>query len=139
MESHLKKLCSLSFWKIFKKVLWKINSCKFFWFFLWCYSNIKSDLNNCLMKNLVWLLSQKLAKWPRMRFFKFFKIVSQNWSDSLHKATVANKLEIDLHNFFGKNLVLRFFEPERDQWGFSSIIKGQYIDLFYFLHEVTVA
>ena len=80
-------------------------------------------------KILCWgFLAKCSEKWAQSEVFQvYWKVVAQNIFEFLHKVTSAQELEIDVSEFFGKNLELTFLEWKEPQvgskWGFSSFIK----------------
>ena len=77
-----------------------------------------------MRKNLVLrFLDQKGPKWAQNEVFQVLaKMDFQTFPDFMHKVTVTGKFKIDINDFFGKNIFLRFF----------SIIKSQCVQLILF-------
>ena len=61
---------------------------------------------------------------PKMRFFEIYeKLTLKVFLTFLHKVTVAYKLKIYLNDFFGRNLVLRFFGRRKAKMRFFRYYK----------------
>ena len=60
-----------------------------------------------------------------------------------HEVTAAWRPQFGATDIFGEDFVLNFLGQEgpkiSSKWGFSGIIKSQYIEFFHFLHEVAAA
>ena len=55
-------------------------------------------------------LGQKCARWTQHEVFQALqKIYTWNFSDFLHEVAATKSLKTDLHDCFGKNLVLGFW------------------------------
>ena len=60
-----------------------------------------------------------------------------NLSDFLNEVATTYKLKIDLNNFFGKNIVLRFLHQKGSKMGFFRKVSAQ--NFSDFLQEVKAA
>ena len=59
---------------------------------------------------VVVFLGQKCSRWTQHEVFQVLqKIHTCNFSDFLHEVAATKSLKIDLHDCFGKNLVLSFW------------------------------
>lgn len=123
------------------QVLWKISKWNFseFCMTLQQHTSLKIDLIDCIGKNFVFrFFGQNRSK---MRLFKvLWKIKASNFSDFLHKVTVAFRFNADLNWIFWLKSWSKVLGPRKGQtgpkWGFS---KSWYAENSNFMHEAAVA